>query len=102
MACSIELENLDELKILTDALIGTMPEDDEIERDDPAPLDPLIDKILAQAEEGLLAPYRVELDDDEADRLADALEAFLDLAAQEGDLFGAAEVESLMKRLGRG
>lgn len=101
MAFILELDNLDELKLLTDALLGSMPEEDE-EIETPAEMDPLIEKILAQAEAGEVAPYVVELDDEEAERLADALEAFLDLAAETGDLFGAAEMESLMKRLGRG
>lgn len=101
MAYTLELESLDELKLLTDALLGTLPEEPE-DSDTIPEMDPLIDKILSQAEAGEIAPYTVELDEEEAERLADALEAFLDIAAESGDLFGAAEVESLMKRLGRG
>lgn len=102
MPYTLELESLEELKLLTDALIGTLPEEPDEERELPAEMDPLIDKILSQAEAGEIAPYRIELEDDDARRLADALEAFLDLAAESGDVFGAAEVEGLMRLLGRG
>lgn len=102
MPYTLELESLEELKLLTDALLGTLPEESEEEREFPAEMDPLIDKILSQAEAGEIAPYTIELDEEEAQRLADALEAFLDLAAESGDVFGAAEVEGIMRRLGRG
>jgi len=98
---SLDIETLDELKFLTDALLATLPEEDE-ERESPVEMDPLIDKILSQAEAGVVTPYRLEFDDDEAERLADALEAFLDAAAEEGDVFLAGEIESVMRRLGRG
>jgi hypothetical protein len=103
-----DVESFDELKLLTDALLAARPESPEEEDDDPQrdfvaeELDPLVEKILAQAEQTGSAPYSVALEDDEADRLAEALEAFLDVAAETGDVFRTGEIEGLMRRLGRG
>jgi hypothetical protein len=103
VALSLEIENVDELTLLTDALLRVLGTDDEeADTDVPAEMDPLIDKILGQAESGVTAPYELELEPEEAERIADALEAFLDFAAEEGDVFRTAEIESLMRRLGRG
>jgi len=101
-----EIESFDELKLLTDALLATRPEvveeaaeDEELVAEE---LDPLVEKILSQAEQDGVAPYTLELGDDEAERLAEALEGFLDAAAETGDLFQTAEIEGLMRRLGKG
>ncbi len=102
---TLDIESFEELKLLTDALLAARPdpaEDDEDEEIQAEDLDPLLDKILSQAESGGLAPYQLELDEDEADRVAEALEGVLDAAAETGDVFQTGEIEGLMRRLGRG
>ncbi|MBM3271351.1 MAG: hypothetical protein FJZ01_27260 [Candidatus Sericytochromatia bacterium] len=100
-----EIESWDELRLLTDALLATRPEAEEVGEDDEPvaeEIDPLIEKILSQAEQDAVAPYSLELADEEADRLAESLEAYLDAAAETGDVFQTGEIEGLMRRLGRG
>jgi hypothetical protein len=102
---TLDIESFEELKLLTDALLAARPEpaeDEDGEEFLTEELDPLLDKILAQAESGGVAPYQLELDEEEADRVAEALEGVLDAAAETGDVFQTGEIEGLLRRLGRG
>ncbi len=111
MARTLNVESFEELQLLTEALLAVRAdrdgepepsEDLDEDRQEVEELDPLIDKILSQAESGGIAPYVVDLDETEADRVSEALEFCLDAAADSGDVFRTAEIEGLMRRLGRG
>ena len=65
-------------------------------------MDPLINRLLSQAEAQIGAKrFNVSLSPEDAQAVSDALSTFLDMAAEGGDIFLAAEIDSLLGKLQR-
>lgn len=98
--------DIPQIRILTDALIALRPELPELPLDDAERLpveqmDPLIHRLLSQAEAQMGASrFTVRLAPDDAAAVSEALSTYLEVAAEGGDIFLAAEVDALLGMLG--
>ncbi|MNY64571.1 hypothetical protein D3C86_2017050 [compost metagenome] len=63
-------------------------------------MDPLINRLLSQAEAQIGAKsFKVTLNPEDTQAVSDALSTFLDMAAEGGDIFLAAEIDSLLGQI---
>lgn len=96
--------DIPQIRIITDALIALKPEAAAAETEERLPveeMDPLINRLLTQAESQMGArSFTVRLADDDAQAVRDALSTYLDVAAEGGDIFLAAEIDALLSQLG--
>lgn len=98
---NLPITTLEELRLVTDALLELLPDAETSEDgDEIQPMDPLIDKILMQAEESDGGEFELDLDEEDTDRVRTALENLLENAAAEGDMFKTGEAQVLLNRLG--
>lgn len=95
--------DIPQIRIITDALIALKPESTDAESEERLPveeMDPLINRLLSQAEAQIGAKsFKVTLGPEDALTVSDALSTFLDMAAEGGDIFLAAEIDSLLGQL---
>ena len=95
--------DIPQIRIITDALIALKPEAADAESEERLPveeMDPLINRLLSQAEAQIGAKtFKVTLSPDDTQAVSDALSTFLDMAAEGGDIFLAAEIDSLLGQL---
>jgi hypothetical protein len=94
--------DIPQIRIITDALIALKPETPPSDDDARVPveeMDPLIDRLLGQAESQMGArTFKVRLAAEDARAVSDALSTYLDVAAQGGDIFLAAEIDMLLSQ----
>lgn len=93
--------DIPQIRIITDALIAMKPEAagdaESAERLPVEEMDPLIDRLLRQAESQMGArQFSVRLEDEDAQAVSAALSAYLEVAAEGGDIFLAAEIDALL------
>jgi hypothetical protein len=97
--------DIPQIRIITDALIALKPQAADVESDERLPveeMDPLINRLLSQAEAQIGAKtFKVTLGPEDTQTVSDALSTFLDLAAEGGDIFLAAEIDSLLGQIER-
>lgn len=107
----LRIESLEDLRVLTDAVLANLPERDgadlavlgeEIETGAVSEMDPLIDEILRQAESSDGEAFDLELEGDDEERLVSALEKQMEAFASAGDLFQVGELQAVLRELGRG
>lgn len=95
--------DIPQIRIITDALIALKPESTDAESEERLPveeMDPLINRLLSQAEAQIGAKsFKVTLGPEDTQAVSDALSTFLDMAAEGGDIFLAAEIDSLLGQL---
>lgn len=95
--------DIPQIRIITDALIALKPESTDAESEERLPveeMDPLINRLLSQAEAQIGAKsFKVTLGPEDTLTVSDALSTFLDMAAEGGDIFLAAEIDSLLGQL---
>lgn len=95
--------DIPQIRILTDALIALKPEVATEASDERLPveqMDPLINRLLSQAEAQIGArSFTVRLDDTDAKAIKEALSTYLDVAAEGGDIFLAAEIDGLLTQM---
>lgn len=99
--------DIPQIRILTDAILALKPELPEAPLDDERlpveEMDPLINRLLSQAEAQMGAKrFTVKLDAADAQAVSEALSTYLDVAAEGGDIFLAAEIDGLLSQLVRG
>ncbi|GEM_PF-1227446 len=93
--------DIPQIRILTDALIALKPENSALpsgeERLPVEEMDPLIHRLLSQAETQIGGTsFTLRLNPADAEAISEALSVFLEVAAQGGDIFLAAEVDALL------
>lgn len=94
----IELD-LADLRLLTEAFLVACPPP-ESQEGEVAQMDPLLQKILDQAQAQIEHPaYTLELEDAEAERLGEALACVLEDISEEGDLMMIGHLGELLSRL---
>lgn len=100
--------DIPQIRILTDALIAMKPEADKEIAGDPGEaerlpveeMDPLIDRLLRQAEAQMGArTFTVRLEEADARAVSAALSGYLEVAATGGDIFLAAEIDALLSQI---
>ncbi len=105
------IESLDDLRLLTDAILATLPESEDADvavlgesTDDAAiqEMDPLVDGILRQAESAGGEEFDLVLEGEEESRLLDALDQQMERLAEEGELFKVGELQAILRQMGRG
>lgn len=94
----IELD-LTDLRLLTEAFLAACPPP-ESKEGELAQMDPLLEKILNQAQTQIEHPvYTLSLEDEEAERLSEALTCVLEDISEEGDLLMIGHLGELLSRL---
>lgn len=97
--------DIPQIRIITDALIALRPELpepplDDAERVPVEQMDPLIHRLLSQAEAQMGANrFTVRLAPADSAAVSEALSTYLEVAAEGGDIFLAAEVDALLGML---
>lgn len=95
--------DIPQIRILTDALIATKPEAEPADEETRLPveeMDPLIHRLLSQAEDQMGANrFTVTLSPEDAQAITDALATYLEIAAEGGDIFLAAEIDALLGQI---
>ncbi len=98
--------DIPQIRIITDALIALKPETTEASSEERLPveeMDPLINRLLSQAEAQIGArSFTLRLAPADAQEVSDALSTYLEVAAEGGDIFLAAEIDALLGQLVRG
>ncbi|MNK32063.1 hypothetical protein D3C87_505140 [compost metagenome] len=95
--------DIPQIRIITDALIALKPEAASAETEERLPveeMDPLINRLLSQAEAQIGArTFTVKLAPEDAHAVKDALLTYLEVAAEGGDIFLAAEIDGLLGQM---
>lgn len=95
--------DIPQIRIITDALIALKPENEAVSEEVHLPveeMDPLINRLLSQAEAQIGAKtFTVSLSPEDAQAVNDALSTYLEVAAEGGDIFLAAEIDGLLGQL---
>ena len=98
--------DIPQIRIITDALIALKPETAPVDEDVRLPveqMDPLINRLLSQAEAQIGANrFTVKLTSVDAHAVTEALSTYLDVAAEGGDIFLAAEIDALLGQIHAG
>jgi hypothetical protein len=94
--------DIPQIRIITDALIALKPEDADASSEERLPveeMDPLINRLLSQAESQIGArSFTMRLAPADAHAVSDALSTYLEVAAEGGDIFLAAEIDALLSQ----
>lgn len=95
--------DIPQIRILTDALIALKPDVTTEATEERLPveeMDPLINRLLSQAEAQIGAKsFKLRLDPSDAQAVKEALSTYLDVAAEGGDIFLAAEIDGLLGQM---
>ena len=95
--------DIPQIRIITDALIALKPEATIEESEERLPveeMDPLINRLLSQAEAQIGArTFTVRLASEDAQAVKEALSTYLEVAAEGGDIFLAAEIDGLLGQM---
>jgi len=98
--------DIPQIRIITDALLALKPESAPADEDERLPveeMDPLINRLLSQAEAQIGANrFTVRLSPEDAHAVTEALSTYLEVAAEGGDIFLAAEVDALLGQIHAG
>jgi len=95
--------DIPQIRVITDALIALKPEPAPVETEERLPveeMDPLINRLLSQAEAQIGArTFTVKLAPEDARAVKEALLTYLEVAAEGGDIFLAAEIDGLLGQI---
>lgn len=93
--------DIPQIRIITDALIALRPEAAEDQERLPVEeMDPLINRLLSQAEAQMGANrFKVSLSREDAKAIEEALTTYLEIAAEGGDIFLTAEIDALLSQV---
>ena len=89
--------DLPQLRLIVEAYMATLPRSESEEAEEmPALAKKLLDQAQSQVGE---AQFEIQLEPSEAKELSQALEAQLELAAEEGDIYLLGEIPRLIAQL---